>query len=165
MRTCTAWNFSKAGGSLHSLNDTVSPSCGTYSPSMLQMCTHNSRAQCLFHGLGVSSAHMPYSRPHTTHSSTCTNMSSPPSLGVMKPWPFCRQNHFTMPSLSGPCRARSDLQLFSDCIMNARARLTRTRDACAPWAPATAAPCHARADAASCAQHCEHQSRCPFEHA
>lgn len=30
--------------------------------------------------------------PHKTHSDTCTNMSSAPVSGVMKPWPWEREN-------------------------------------------------------------------------
>lgn len=60
-------------------------------------------------------------RPHTgqglarnkegegTHSETCTKMSSEPFSGVMKPWPWERENCLQTPLNTGPAEARAVL--------------------------------------------------------
>lgn len=44
-----------------------------------------------------------------TYSEMCTKISSPPSFGVMNPWPFERQKLFTVPWIKGFRIARSHL--------------------------------------------------------
>lgn len=64
-----------------------------------------------------------------TYSEMCTKRSSPPIVGVTKPWPFSRQNDLIIPVSKGFPRALSDLKnvyhyLIYNTIYNARAMWT-----------------------------------------
>ena len=61
--------------------------------------------------LALDTAKVTHANHSTAHSVMWKNRSSPPSLGVINPWPLGRQNQKTVPSLVGPPMARSETDI------------------------------------------------------